>query len=83
MAPGGVEAVAAHDHFAAVIEIAVQHLAHAHYLGHAVIQDVHVDWEARLLFSEHHLSHAASAFFPSPFGEKADAKSSEGSKETS
>src|SRR5262245_50513025 len=28
-----------------------------------------VDWEARLLFSEHHLSHAASAFFPSPFTE--------------
>ncbi len=28
-----------------------------------------VDWESRLLFSEHHLSHAASAFFPSPFGE--------------
>ncbi len=26
-----------------------------------------VDWQARLLFSEHHLSHAASAFFPSPF----------------
>jgi len=26
-----------------------------------------VDWESRLLFSEHHLSHAASAFFPSPF----------------
>jgi carbamoyltransferase len=26
-----------------------------------------VDWEARLLFSEHHLSHAASAFYPSPF----------------
>ncbi|MEQ8667370.1 MAG: carbamoyltransferase [Rhodospirillales bacterium] len=25
------------------------------------------DWENRLLFSEHHLSHAASAFFPSPF----------------
>lgn len=24
-------------------------------------------WEHRLLFSEHHLSHAASAFFPSPF----------------
>jgi carbamoyltransferase len=24
-------------------------------------------WEERLLFSEHHLSHAASAFFPSPF----------------
>lgn len=26
-----------------------------------------IDWEARLLFSEHHLSHAASAFYPSPF----------------
>lgn len=26
-----------------------------------------IDWERRLLFSEHHLSHAASAFFPSPF----------------
>lgn len=25
------------------------------------------NWEERLLFSEHHLSHAASAFFPSPF----------------
>jgi len=25
--------------------------------------------ESRLLFSEHHLSHAASAFFPSPFEE--------------
>ena len=26
-----------------------------------------VDWSQRLLFSEHHLSHAASAFYPSPF----------------
>lgn len=26
-----------------------------------------IDWRQRLLFSEHHLSHAASAFFPSPF----------------
>jgi len=26
-----------------------------------------IDWNARLLFSEHHLSHAASAFYPSPF----------------
>src|SRR5690606_21890508 len=26
-----------------------------------------VDWQQRLRFSEHHLSHAASAFFPSPF----------------
>ena len=26
-----------------------------------------VNWHKRLLFSEHHLSHAASAFYPSPF----------------
>ena len=26
-----------------------------------------VAWNTRLLFSEHHLSHAASAFYPSPF----------------
>lgn len=26
-----------------------------------------VDWQERLLFSEHHLSHAASAYYPSPF----------------
>ena len=30
-----------------------------------------VDWPAKLLFSEHHLSHAASAFYPSPFEEAA------------
>jgi carbamoyltransferase len=30
-----------------------------------------VDWTTRLRFSEHHLSHAASAFFPSPFNEAA------------
>jgi carbamoyltransferase len=29
------------------------------------------DWERRLLFSEHHQSHAASAFFASPFSEAA------------
>jgi carbamoyltransferase len=28
-------------------------------------------WEERLLFSEHHLSHAASAFFPSPYQDAA------------
>ena len=27
------------------------------------------DWAARLLFAEHHQSHAASAFYPSPFRE--------------
>ena len=29
--------------------------------------DEDVKWQERLLFSEHHLSHAASAFYPSPF----------------
>jgi carbamoyltransferase len=27
------------------------------------------DWRSKLLFCEHHLSHAASAFFPSPYDE--------------
>ncbi len=30
-----------------------------------------VDWEAMLLFADHHQSHAASAFFASPFAESA------------
>ena len=29
--------------------------------------DREVDWSERLLFAEHHQSHAASAFYPSPF----------------
>jgi len=33
--------------------------------------DAGVDWAKRLLFSEHHLSHAASAFYPSPFARAA------------
>ena len=31
--------------------------------------DKDFDWQNKLLFSEHHQSHAASAFFPSPFEE--------------
>ncbi len=31
--------------------------------------DSSVDWRKKLIFSEHHLSHAASAFFASPFQE--------------
>ncbi|GAB6052544.1 carbamoyltransferase [Magnetospira thiophila] len=31
--------------------------------------DPNFDWAHRLLFSEHHLSHAAAAFYPSPFEE--------------
>jgi len=30
-----------------------------------------IAWQERLLFSEHHFSHAASAFYPSPFREAA------------
>lgn len=30
-----------------------------------------IDWQSKLLFSEHHLSHSASAFFPSPFEDAA------------
>jgi carbamoyltransferase len=33
--------------------------------------DPFFDWKNRLLFTEHHLSHAASAFFASPFDEAA------------
>ena len=33
--------------------------------------DPEFDWKNKLLFAEHHLSHAASAFFPSPFEEAA------------
>ena len=31
------------------------------------VLDKNIEWKKRLLFSEHHLSHAASAFYPSPF----------------
>ena len=33
--------------------------------------DDNINWKSKLLFSQHHLSHAASAFFPSPFQEAA------------
>jgi carbamoyltransferase len=33
--------------------------------------DGRYDWDKKLLFAEHHQSHAASAFFPSPFEEAA------------
>jgi carbamoyltransferase len=42
-----------------------------------IVADLHngldkkVNWESKLLFSEHHLSHAASAFYPSPFEDAA------------
>ena len=32
----------------------------------AILGD-NINWQDRLLFTEHHLSHTASAFFPSPF----------------
>ena len=33
--------------------------------------DAEADWASRLLFTEHHMSHAASAFYPSPFDQAA------------
>ncbi len=33
--------------------------------------DKDINWDKRLMFSEHHLSHAASAFYPSPFNSAA------------
>src|SRR4051795_3650550 len=44
------------------------------FLKNLLYKDLHkIDgdgsWNEQLLFSEHHLSHAASAFFPSPFDE--------------
>ncbi len=33
--------------------------------------DANYDWENKILFAEHHQSHAASAYFPSPFDEAA------------
>ncbi|MBR1154688.1 carbamoyltransferase [Bradyrhizobium sp. JYMT SZCCT0428] len=38
---------------------------------HLLEIDGSVDWEAKLLFADHHQSHAASAFFASPFAESA------------
>ena len=35
------------------------------------ITNTKIEWDKKLLFSEHHLSHASSAFFPSPFEEAA------------
>jgi carbamoyltransferase len=39
--------------------------------NHLADIDDGVDWEAKLLFADHHQSHAASAFFASPFRESA------------
>ena len=36
-------------------------------INHLIKLDNSVQWDKKLLFSEHHLSHAASAFYPSPF----------------
>jgi len=39
--------------------------------NHLRVIDGTVDWEAKLLFADHHQSHAASAFFASPFTQAA------------
>ena len=35
------------------------------------LSDTKINWDNRIKFSEHHLSHSASAFFPSPFEKSA------------
>ena len=40
-------------------------------LNELSLLDENVIWKKKLIFSEHHLSHAASAFFPSPFDKAA------------
>jgi len=42
-----------------------------HIVAELLRLDKKVKWEQRLMFSDHHLSHAASAFFPSPFSRAA------------
>ncbi len=39
--------------------------------GHLAEIDDGVEWDGKLLFADHHQSHAASAFFASPFAESA------------
>ncbi len=41
------------------------------HLPREISESVLADFDKRLVFSEHHMSHAASAFFPSPFDEAA------------
>ncbi len=38
-------------------------------IGELTKVDPSFDWQNKLLFSEHHLSHASSAYYPSPFRE--------------
>ncbi len=40
-------------------------------IGQEIRREMGPDWRGRLLFTEHHASHAASAFYPSPFEEAA------------
>jgi carbamoyltransferase len=40
-------------------------------ISHLKAFDSDPDWASKLIFSEHHLSHAASAFYPSPFTDSA------------
>ena len=44
---------------------------HRLHISREIRREMGPDWHGKLLFTEHHLSHAASAFFPSPFEEAA------------
>lgn len=41
------------------------------HIGRDIRAEMGPDWKGRLLYTEHHRSHAASAFYPSPFEEAA------------
>ncbi|HHX28597.1 MAG TPA: hypothetical protein GX716_06240, partial [Firmicutes bacterium] len=44
---------------------------HRLHIGRQIRREMGEAWRGKLLFTEHHRSHAASAFFPSPFEEAA------------
>ena len=44
---------------------------HRLHIAKQIRREMGAGWRGKLLFTEHHLSHAASAFYPSPFDEAA------------
>ena len=54
--------------FLRAVPLWARHRLHIH---RQIQREMGKDWRGRLLFTEHHQSHAASAFYPSPFEEAA------------
>lgn len=55
-------------HFLRALPLWARHRLH---IGKQIRREMGEAWKGKVLFTEHHLSHAASAFFPSPFEEAA------------